>query len=79
MTSKGNRFDTKKRMTQLTDCLKIGTGVQIVKLSLQVVEGNGPALLGRNWLRTIKLDWRTILIVPKKVTTDRETVINQHK
>ena len=33
---------------------------QNVTLSLQIVEGSGPALFGRNWLRTVKLDWGSI-------------------
>ena len=48
---------------------------QNVKLPMQVTEGNGPPFLGRNWLRTRKLDWGTI----KRVTTDLETVLNQQK
>ena len=48
---------------------------QNVTLPLQIVEGSGPALFGRNWLRTVKLDWGSI----KKVTTDLESVISEHK
>ena len=48
---------------------------QNVTLPLQIVEGSGPALFGRNWLRTVKLDWGLI----KKVTTDLESVISEHK
>ncbi len=33
-------------------------------LPLVVVEGNGPSLLGRNWLHHIKLDWASIKAVP---------------
>ena len=29
-------------------------------MSLLVVPGNGPSLLGRNWLRRIQLDWREV-------------------
>ena len=29
-------------------------------MSLLVVPGNGPSLLGRNWLRHIQLDWREV-------------------
>ena len=46
---------------------------QSVKLPPQVTEGNGPPFHGRNWLRTLKLNWGTI----KRVTTDIETVLNQ--
>ena len=30
------------------------------QLSLVVVRGNGPTLLGRNWLKHFVLDWNTI-------------------
>ena len=43
------------------------------KLPIQIVEGNGPTLLGRNWLKANKLNWGTI----KKVTTDLEQVLNK--
>ena len=33
---------------------------QEVKLPLVVVTGNGPPLLGRNWLEHIKLNWKEI-------------------
>ena len=35
-------------------------GSQCKHLTLYVVEGKGPCLLGRDWLREIKLDWRSI-------------------
>ena len=44
------------------------------KLPIQIVKGKGPTLLGRNWLKAVKLNWRTI----KKVTTDPEQVLNRH-
>ena len=33
------------------------------QLSLVVVRGNGPTLLGRNWLKHFVLDWNTIMSV----------------
>ena len=33
---------------------------QCAELPLIVVAGNGPSLLGRNWLTTIRLDWNSI-------------------
>ncbi len=38
------------------------------------MEGRGPLLLGRNWLKTIKLNWGTI----KKVTNDLDQVLHNH-
>lgn len=36
---------------------------QTADLPLIVVKGNGPALCGRNWLDSIKMDWKTIKMV----------------
>jgi len=35
-------------------------GSQVCTLSLTVVEGSGPSLFGRDWLRHLTLDWKTI-------------------
>ena len=36
---------------------------QNAKLSLYVVEGQGPSLMGRDWIRQIRLDWKSIGMV----------------
>ena len=43
------------------------------KLILKIIEGNGPTLLGRNWLQFIKLDWKNILNV-----VDLEKMLNKY-
>ena len=35
-------------------------GEQTKNLSLVVVQGNGPTLLGQNWLSHLRLDWKSI-------------------
>ena len=35
-------------------------GDQTVTLPLLVIKGEGPSLLGRNWLDVLKLDWHEI-------------------
>ena len=40
---------------------------QEAKLLLVVVKGRGPSLLGRNWLKVIQLDWRSIKHIPTEL------------
>ena len=40
-------------------------GDQTAPLVLLVVDGDGPSLMGRNWLRYIRLDWKNIHAVMK--------------
>ena len=40
---------------------------QEAKLPLAVVKGRGPSLLGRNWLKVIQLDWRSIKHIPTEL------------
>ena len=54
-------------------------GTQRVELPLVIVAGDRPALLGRNWLESIKLDWPSI----RAVTVDTgvasvDDVVKQH-
>ena len=42
-------------------CVDVVYGQQHHKnLKLLVVQGSGPSLMGRDWLKVVKLDWRTI-------------------
>ena len=45
------------------------------ELKLYVVKGQGPSLLGRDWLREIKLDWSTMLNVS---TTPYQAILDRH-
>ena len=40
--------------------VEVHYGSQVCTLSLTVVEGSGPSLLGRDWLCHLTLDWKTI-------------------
>ena len=48
-------------------------------LPLLVVSGNGPPLMGRNWLADIKLNWNEIKQSVYKVSTEIDDVIAKYK
>ncbi|KAL9978763.1 hypothetical protein ACROYT_G016318 [Oculina patagonica] len=50
---------------------------QELVLPLIVVDGDGPPLLGRNWLEQLKLNWSSIFHVSKADTLS--DVLNRHK
>jgi len=61
-----NKSDA-KLLTYLGEGISVvGSVVQVVyegqqaQLPLMVVKGNGPTLLGRNWLKAIRLSWQSI-------------------
>ncbi|KAK3725271.1 hypothetical protein QZH41_010111, partial [Actinostola sp. cb2023] len=56
--------------------VSVAYGKQNVKLPLHVVEGKGSALLGRDWLEKIQLDWPTIKIISQD--TKLEDVVNSY-
>ena len=47
-------------------------------LPLQVVSGKAPALLGRNWLHELKLDWKEIVGSIKYQKLDLEKLMKKH-
>ena len=49
------------------------------KLVLVVVEGNGPSLLGRNWLRYIRLDWNNIFSVRRAKMQPLHSLLQRHQ
>ena len=46
------------------------------QLQLVVTEGNGPALLGRNWLEVLQIDWKGVYQV--RDTAQLEAVLAAH-
>ncbi len=43
--------------------VNVSYGDQRAQLPLIVVAGNGPNLMGRNWLKQIQLNWQSIATV----------------
>ena len=50
-------------------------GSQTKTLTLYIVPGNGPMLLGREWLQHIRLDWKAIALVTKDPL---QQLLNKH-
>ena len=40
--------------------VEVKHGRQVKQLPLYVVKGDGPSLMGRNWLQQIKLNWQSL-------------------
>ena len=49
---------------------------QGAKLSLLVVKGDGPSLLGRDWLQQLQIDWQTVNRVHE---SPLDELLNKHK
>ena len=49
---------------------------QTATLPLVITEGNGPTLLGRNWLEALRLDWRTIFHLGTNLTLQQ--ILDRH-
>ena len=54
--------------------VQIEYGIQEAKLPLLVVPGSGPSLFGRNWLKSIRLNWPDI----KKVSLELDTLLSKY-
>ena len=50
-------------------------GSQTKTLTLYIVPGNGPTLLGREWLQHIRLDWKAIALMTKDPL---QQLLNKH-
>ena len=53
-------------------------GDQQAKLNLVIVEGKGPSLLGRDWLRVIHLEWQRFNKVDAEVNDKLEILLEKH-
>ena len=51
---------------------------QQARLPLVVIAGNYPALLGRYWLRKLKLDWSAILSIHVTTDSDLDEILEHH-
>ena len=51
---------------------------QEAQLALTVVEGNGPTLLGRDWLRHLRLDWATLNHISELESSEFKKLLNDH-
>ena len=58
--------------------VKAQYGSQVAKLVLVVVAGDGPSLLGRNWLKYLRLDWKKIARIHSSKTQLLHSVLDQH-
>ena len=58
--------------------MKVQHGEQEAKLVLVVVTGNGPTLLGRNWLKYLRLDWKQISQLHSVKMQQLHTVLDRH-
>ena len=58
-------------------CLSVTYDQQEKVLPLIVVDGDGPPLLGRNWLKQLKLNWISIFLLSKIETLSG--VLKRHK
>ena len=59
--------------------VRVQYGDQFAKLVLVVVEGSGPSLLGRSWLKYLWLDWSQIAQVHATRLKTLNSVLDQHK
>ena len=54
--------------------VQVTYNTQQAQLPIVVVEGNGPSLFGRNWLKAIQLNWKYI----KHISTELEALLQKN-
>ena len=59
--------------------MRVTYGDQKQKLMLVVVEGNGPSLLGRNWLKHLRLAWNNIFSLQTAKIKPLHTLLQCHQ
>lgn len=59
--------------------MRVQYGDQKKKLVLVIMGGDGPSLLGRNWLKYIQLDWSSIFAVRTDRMKPLHTLLQSHQ
>ena len=59
--------------------VKVTYGQQNKHLPLLVVQGEGPSLLGRNWLTDIKLNWKEIGTIARVEEDSLDALLEKHR
>ena len=57
--------------------MKVQCKEQVEQLPLVVIAGDGPSLLGRDWLAKLKLDWSPIFSMHAQ--EELQTVLDRHE
>ena len=58
--------------------VKVSYKYQEAKLTLTIVDGAGPTLLGRDWLRHLRLNWSTLNHIRNKDRSELQTLLTTH-
>ena len=59
--------------------VKVTYGSQQETLALLIVAGDGPSILGRDWLQKLRLDWRALNHLRTALLSELQAILNQHK
>ena len=58
--------------------MKVKYGGQEANLTLTIVDGDGPTLLGRDWLQHLRLDWAALKHITQDNCTELITLLHVH-